>query len=98
MKLSTALALSGVLATTAQACTRVLVNEVRHSSAKRTRDITLWDQDKFTQKLPFKHSGRLGDVWSGEGYSVQLYYANTDGTVSYPNKESKPATLQLNIP
>jgi hypothetical protein len=100
MKLSTALVLSGLLAITAQACTRILVNEIWQSRSERTRDITLWDQDKVSgYKLPSVGSDRDEDVWQGAGYYVKLNWNNDGGVVQYPNNlEKRSATLRLDIP
>ena len=46
MKPTNALALSALLATAAQACVRVLVDETQYNDGSKTRQIHIWDQDK----------------------------------------------------
>ena len=83
MKLSTTLAMSVALATTAQACVRILVNEVWGD----TREITLWDQDQVSDlRLPFKET-------TGNGYTVTINKQSTGGSVAYPNGHCKSAML-----
>jgi hypothetical protein len=101
MKYSTTLALSGLLATTAQACTRVLVNEVWQSKTERTRDVTLWDNNKVNGlKMPFAGADELGDTYRANDYFALIYWNNERGVVSFPDKSiiGKPANLRLGIP
>jgi hypothetical protein len=88
MKFSTALAMSVALASTAQACVRILVNEVWGD----TREITLWDQDQVSDlRLPFKETTGNDDIWQGNGYTVAIHKQTTGGSVSYPNGHCKSA-------
>lgn len=93
MKISTGVGLSILLASTAEACTRVLVKEVWQSETKRTRDLTLWD-DEMSEGVQLKWGGALNDgtsreQWSGQGYWAGIYQNNDGGQVQYPNKRSK---------
>jgi len=86
MKFSTTLAMSVALASTAQACVRILVNEVWGD----TREITLWDQDQVSDlRLPFKETTGNDDIWQGNGYTVAINKQSTGGSVSYPNGHCK---------
>lgn len=82
--------MSIALATTAQACTRILVNEV----SGNTREITLWDQDNVSDlRLPFKETAGNDDIWQGSGYTVVIDKQNNGGSVTYPNGYGKPESL-----
>jgi hypothetical protein len=82
MKFSNTFAMSVALAGTAQACVRILVNEVWGD----TREITLWDQDQVSDlRLPFKETTGNDDIWQGDGYTVAINKQNTGGSVTYPN-------------
>ena len=84
--------MSVALATTAQACVRILVNEVWGD----TREITLWDQDQVSDlRLPFKETTGNDDIWQGSGYTVTINKQSTGGSVSYPNGHCKSAVLSL---
>jgi hypothetical protein len=74
--------MSIALTTTAQACTRILVNEVWGNA----REITLWDQDQVSDlRLPFKETMGNDDIWQGSGYTVTINKQSTGGAVTYPN-------------
>jgi hypothetical protein len=99
MKFTTTLAMSVALASTAQACVRILVNEVWGD----TREITLWDQDQVSDlRLPFKETTGNDDIWQGNGYTVAINKQNTGGSVTYPNGHCKypisafPAASKIN--
>jgi hypothetical protein len=93
MKFSTGLASSVLLATTAQACVRIYVNEVFTSDTSSTRTLTLWDQDKVSAyRIPYDPGNSDPYGWRGEGYLVELK-ANYEGSVVYPNNGRKSAAL-----
>lgn len=90
MRFSTILATSIALASTAQACVRILVNQVWEDSSKKTREIIMWDQDKLSDyRVPYGESHGSYDEWRGEGYTVDINQYNDGGTVSYPSERSK---------
>ena len=90
MKFSTSLAMSVALASTSQACVRILVNEVWGD----TREITLWDQDSVSDlRLPFKETTGNDDIWQGNGYTVAINKQTTGGSVTYPNGYCKSAAF-----
>jgi hypothetical protein len=100
MKLIATLAASALFATTAQGCVRLFVNEIWSSSTERTREVTLWDQDKVSAvKIPFFYTQTDGDHYSGSGYHVLLNWNNDGGWVIYPNGGSKsPFSIPKRIP
>lgn len=99
MKLSTSLMLSVALASTAQACVRILVNEVWQDADKKTREATLWDQDIVSDyRVPYGESHGSTDVWRGNGYTVEINQYNDGGVVTYPNERIKSPTLRVEIP
>lgn len=87
MKFATTVASSGLLAATAQACTRILVNEVWQSQTERTREVKLWDQDSVSAlNLPQGPNLAGGKNYFGANhYWVTLGNDNEGGTVVYPN-------------
>jgi len=89
MKLSTSLAPSVLLATTAQACVRIYVDQVLTSDTTSTQELFLWDQDKVS-KYHVPYIG--GSRWSGNGYFVRLD-RNNEGYVEYPNGNCKSTVL-----
>ena len=97
MKFSNTMALTGLLATTAQACTRILVNEVWQSSTERTREVTLWDQDTVSAlNLPQgPHLAGGKNYFGADHYWVTLGNNDEGGTVVYPNGNCKSSMLQL---
>jgi hypothetical protein len=91
MKFSTGLASSVLLATTAQACVRIYVNEIFTSDTSSTRAVTLWDQDKVSEyHIPYETSGTDPYGWRGQGYLVEIK-PNYEGSVVYPNNGRKSA-------
>jgi hypothetical protein len=100
MKFSTTIAFSGLLAATAQACTRVLVNEVWQSQTERTRELKLWDNDSVSELyLPQgAHLAGGQNYFYAGGYYVTMGNNNEGGIVKYLNRHSKSTILQLDIP
>ncbi|CAI6301216.1 unnamed protein product [Periconia digitata] len=79
MKLPVVLVLGSLWASSAQACVRILVDEVWKDSVERTREVHLWDNDKVNNRLiPFDFYGKDEDRWRGSDYRVSLN-PNTDG-------------------
>jgi hypothetical protein len=90
MKFTTSLAMSVALATTAQACVRILVSEVSGD----TREITLWDQDKVSDlRVPFKQTSGNDDIWQGSDYTVTVNKQNSGGSVTFPNGHCESAPV-----
>lgn len=91
MRVTTTIALSGLLAAITQACTRVQVNEVFQSTTKRTRELKLWDNDEVTELSLQQdvHNGEGMDTWDADGYIVTLRNDNSAGFVTYPTTDCK---------
>lgn len=96
MKLSTHLATSIALASTAQACVRILVHEVWQEPSKAIRDITLWDQDMVSAyHVPYGESHGSTDVWRGNGYTVEISSSDDWGQIGLPNGQGKATGIRL---
>jgi hypothetical protein len=106
MRFSAGLASGVLLASTAQACARIYVNEVKAGDLSISRDIKLWDswagKDLVSElNIPYQSPEvNSPDVhrWFGSGYLVRLNGENNWGNMVYPDWKAGCKFCSLVIP